>query len=75
MREVYLIQWEQPRLVIDITDTMDLTREAICCYASQAGDVKAGETRMRNRAAPIGKEAEIRFERAAQEDKSLEAAW
>ena len=56
VREVYLIQWEQPRLVIDITDTMHLKLEAIRCHASQAGDFKAVETRMRNRAATIGKD-------------------
>ena len=56
VREVYLIQWEQPRLVIDITDTMDLKLEAISCHMSQIGDFKAVETRMRNRAALIGKE-------------------
>ncbi len=56
VREVYLIQWEQPRLVIDITDTMDLKLEAIRCHGSQVGDVKAVETRMRNRAATLGKE-------------------
>ena len=56
VREVYAIQWEQPRLVIDITDTMDLKLEAIRCHASQVGDVKAFEDRMRNRATTLGKE-------------------
>jgi LmbE family N-acetylglucosaminyl deacetylase len=56
VREVYLIQWEQPRLVIDITDTMELKLEAIRCHASQIGDFKTFEARMRNRAAVLGKE-------------------
>jgi LmbE family N-acetylglucosaminyl deacetylase len=56
VREVYLIQWEQPDLVIDITDTMELKLEAIRCHASQVGDFKAVETRMRNRAAVLGRE-------------------
>jgi LmbE family N-acetylglucosaminyl deacetylase len=56
VREVYLIQWEQPRLVIDIGDTMELKLEAIRCHASQVGDVKAVEARMRNRAAALGSE-------------------
>jgi len=56
VREVYLIQWDQPRLVIDITDTMDLKLEAIRCHASQVGDFKAVEARMRDRAASIGRE-------------------
>ena len=54
--EVYAIQWEQPRLVVDITDTMDLKLEAIRCHVSQIGDVKAFEARMRERAARLGKE-------------------
>jgi LmbE family N-acetylglucosaminyl deacetylase len=53
---VYLVQWEQPRLVLDITDTMDLKLEAIRCHKSQVGDVEAVEARMRNRAAILGKE-------------------
>ena len=55
VREVYTVQWEQPRLVIDITDTMDLKLEAIRCHASQVSDFKAFEDRTRNRAATIGK--------------------
>lgn len=56
VREVYTIQWEQPRLVIDITDTMDAKLEAIRCHPSQVGDLKAFEDRMRKRAAALGKE-------------------
>src|SRR5262249_9281205 len=56
VREVYLIQWEQPRVVIDITDTMELELDAMRCHASQIGDFKAFETRMRNRAATLGQE-------------------
>jgi LmbE family N-acetylglucosaminyl deacetylase len=56
VREVYTVQWEQPRLVIDITDVMDLKLEAGRCHASQVGEVKAFEERMRNRAAALGKE-------------------
>jgi LmbE family N-acetylglucosaminyl deacetylase len=55
VREVYLVQWREPRLVIDITDTMDLKLAAIGCHASQIGDVETIETRMRNRAATIGR--------------------
>ncbi len=56
VREVYTVQWEQPRHVIDITDTMNLKLEAIRCHASQVRDFEAFEARMRNRAATIGKE-------------------
>jgi LmbE family N-acetylglucosaminyl deacetylase len=57
VREVYTVQWEQPPLVIDITDTMHLKLEAIRCHASQVSDFKAFEERMRNRAAMIGKDS------------------
>jgi LmbE family N-acetylglucosaminyl deacetylase len=56
VREVYLIQWEQPPLVIDITDTIELKLQAIACHASQIGDFKSFEARMWNRAATLGKE-------------------
>jgi LmbE family N-acetylglucosaminyl deacetylase len=56
VREVYMVQWDQPRLVVDITDTMDLKLEAARCHPSQIHDVKAFEERMRNRAAALGKE-------------------
>jgi LmbE family N-acetylglucosaminyl deacetylase len=35
---------------------MELKLEAIRCHASQVGDVKAVEARMRNRAAALGSE-------------------
>jgi LmbE family N-acetylglucosaminyl deacetylase len=53
--EVYLIQWEQPGLVVDITDTMDVKLKAIACHASQLGDFSVVEVRMRARAATLGK--------------------
>jgi LmbE family N-acetylglucosaminyl deacetylase len=56
VREVYVIQWERPGLVIDVTDTMELKLEAIRCHASQIDDFTAFEARMRNRAAIIGQD-------------------
>jgi len=56
VHEVYVIQWEQPGLVVDITDTMEWKLEAIRCHASQIGDFKTVEARMRQRAATLGKE-------------------
>lgn len=55
VREVYLIQWEGPQLVVDITDMMDLKLKAITCHASQVGDFKAIESRVRARALALGK--------------------
>ena len=54
VREVYTLQWGEPRLVIDVTDTMDLKLEAIRCHASQIADVSAFEERMRRGAAALG---------------------
>jgi LmbE family N-acetylglucosaminyl deacetylase len=56
VREVHFVQWEQPRLVVDISETMELKLEAIRCHASQIRDLKDFEARMRNRAAMLGKE-------------------
>jgi LmbE family N-acetylglucosaminyl deacetylase len=55
VREVYLIQWEQPQLLVDITGTMELKLEAITRHASQVGDFKALEARLRQRFAALGK--------------------
>jgi LmbE family N-acetylglucosaminyl deacetylase len=54
VREVHLIQWEQPDLVIDITDTMDLKLKAIARHASQVADFGTVEARVRRRAATLG---------------------
>jgi LmbE family N-acetylglucosaminyl deacetylase len=54
VREVYLIQWEQPQLIIDIADTIELKLTAIRCHASQVGDFKAVEARVRARSTALG---------------------
>ena len=54
MREVHLIQWEQPQIVMDITDTVDLKLKAITRHASQVGDFETVEARVRGRAAALG---------------------
>jgi LmbE family N-acetylglucosaminyl deacetylase len=40
---------------------MDLKLEAIRCHASQVGDFKAAEDRMRNRAEVLGREKGYRY--------------
>jgi LmbE family N-acetylglucosaminyl deacetylase len=55
VREVYVMQWENPELVVDITDTMDLKLEAVACHQSQVGDFAGVEKRVRERSAEIGK--------------------
>jgi LmbE family N-acetylglucosaminyl deacetylase len=61
VREVYVVQWEQPSLLVDITDTMDLKLKAIRCHASQVTDPAAMGDRMRHRAAALGKAKEYTY--------------
>ena len=53
--EIHLMQWENPNLVVDITDVMDLKLKALACHASQFGDFPAVEKRVRERSAELGK--------------------
>ena len=55
VREVYVMQWDEPQLVIDITDVMDLKLRALACHASQFGDFAAVEARVRERSASLGR--------------------
>ncbi|MBI4589526.1 MAG: PIG-L family deacetylase [Candidatus Rokubacteria bacterium] len=55
VREVYLMWWENPEVVVDISDAMDLKLKALACHASQMGDFAALEARVRERSAQLGK--------------------
>lgn len=57
VREVYMMWWESPEVVVDITDTIDLKLEALACHASQLPDMAAVERRVRERAALLGRAA------------------
>jgi LmbE family N-acetylglucosaminyl deacetylase len=54
VREIYLMQWENPHVVVDISDAMDLKLKALACHASQVPDFAAVEARVRERNAEIG---------------------
>jgi LmbE family N-acetylglucosaminyl deacetylase len=54
VREIYLMQWENPHVVVDITATMDLKLKALACHASQIADFPGVEARVRERSAEIG---------------------
>ena len=56
VREVYVMQWENAQLVVDISDVMDLKIKALACHASQFSDFAAVEARVRERSATLGKE-------------------
>ena len=47
--------WENPEVVVDITDTMDLKLKALACHASQMGAFPGVEARVRERSAALGK--------------------
>jgi LmbE family N-acetylglucosaminyl deacetylase len=53
--EVYVMQWESPQLVRDISDVIDLKLKALACHASQFADFAQVEARVRERAAALGK--------------------
>ena len=55
VREVYLMAWENPDVVVDISDTIELKLKALACHASQMGDFSRVEARVRERAAQLGK--------------------
>jgi LmbE family N-acetylglucosaminyl deacetylase len=56
VREVHLMQWENPHVVVDITDVMDLKLKAIACHVSQVGDFTGAEERVRQRSAELGRD-------------------
>jgi LmbE family N-acetylglucosaminyl deacetylase len=55
VREIYLMWWENPELVVDISETIDLKIKALACHASQFRDFPAVEQRVRERAAQLGR--------------------
>ena len=55
VREIYLMWWENPELVVDISDTIDLKIKALACHASQFKDFAGVEKRVRERGAELGK--------------------
>jgi LmbE family N-acetylglucosaminyl deacetylase len=48
------MQWQNPQLVVDISDVIELKLRALACHASQFADFKAVETRVRQRSGEIG---------------------
>jgi|ERR671937_2279618 LmbE family N-acetylglucosaminyl deacetylase len=54
VREIYVMQWENPQLIVDIGETMDLKIKALSCHASQFADFAAVEARVRERSSWLG---------------------
>jgi LmbE family N-acetylglucosaminyl deacetylase len=61
VREVYLIQWDQPDLVMDVSDTMLLKLKAIAAHASQVGEFDVVKARVEKRAAELGSAKGYRY--------------
>jgi LmbE family N-acetylglucosaminyl deacetylase len=55
VKEVHLMWWENPEVVVDISDTMDLKLKALACHVSQIRDMAMVEARVRDRAAQFGR--------------------
>jgi LmbE family N-acetylglucosaminyl deacetylase len=55
VREVYLMQWEKPHVVVDIAETMDLKIKALACHQSQFKKFPQVETWVRERSGTLGK--------------------
>jgi LmbE family N-acetylglucosaminyl deacetylase len=55
VRELYVMQWQNPQMIVDISDVIDLKLRALACHASQFRDFKAVEERVRQRSGEIGK--------------------
>ena len=55
VKEIYMMWWETPEVVVDISETIDLKLKALACHASQIKDMTGVEKRVRERSAELGK--------------------
>jgi LmbE family N-acetylglucosaminyl deacetylase len=55
VKEVHMMWWDSPELVVDVTDTIDLKIKALACHMSQFKDFAAVEKRVRERGAELGR--------------------
>ena len=55
VKEVHLMWWDAPEVIVDISETIDLKIKALQCHASQFKDFAAVEKRVRDRNAELGK--------------------
>ena len=55
VKEVHMMWWDNPELIVDVSETMDLKIKALACHASQFQDFAAVEKRVRERGAQLGK--------------------
>ena len=55
VKEVHMMWWDNPEVVVDTTDTIDLKIKALQCHVSQIKDMPGMEKRVRERGAQLGK--------------------
>lgn len=55
VKEVYSMWWENPDVIVDISETIDLKLKALACHVSQIKDMAGLEKRIRDRGAELGK--------------------
>jgi LmbE family N-acetylglucosaminyl deacetylase len=55
VKEIWQMWWDDPEVVVDITDTIDQKLKALACHQSQIKDVAGMEKRVRERATQIGR--------------------
>ena len=55
VKEVHMMWWDDPEVVVDTSDTIDLKIKALQCHVSQLKDMAAVEKRVRERGALLGK--------------------
>ncbi|HWN91815.1 MAG TPA: PIG-L deacetylase family protein [Verrucomicrobiae bacterium] len=61
VKEVHMMWWDDPEIVVDISETIDLKIKALQCHVSQMKDVAAMEKRVRERNAELGKDKGFAF--------------
>jgi LmbE family N-acetylglucosaminyl deacetylase len=55
VKEVHTMWWDDPEVVVDISDTIDLKIKALQCHVSQLPDLPGMEKRVRERGVVLGK--------------------
>ena len=55
VKEVHMMWWDAPEVIVDISEMIDLKIKALQCHASQFKDFAAVEKRVRDRNAELGK--------------------
>src|SRR5207249_6793070 len=59
VREVHLMQWDDPDVVVDISEVMDLKLKALACHQSQFKDFAGVEERVCERAAELDQKSVV----------------